>query len=1074
MTDRASPDASRVIVASAGAGKTYRLVGRYLEQAFSAPELRLSRLLTVTFTRKAAAEMQQRIIEEAARMLTPVSGKVSPGPAAAAGLILRRSQTMRVMTMDSLFSWLVRRFALESGLPVGAETASPSGVAEILRIAWNRLLNSPSAAARLRPALEMLEGDIDRARSFLQKLYRDLRPVLYYRYGGEEEAGLLRDLLLPEEGAPGPEELRSSVWDLMRRALDEDGWPPDRRSEMAALAESGDFAALVSSRFFKPEKEGWPENDLPEEEFSLSFNYFPRKLKQYGEPVADLMRRYRLGVKRRAYNRFLTLMLELYGGYREIVSGVKAELGAVDFTDIALAACRLLRDPGIAFTVQAGVQHLLIDEFQDTNPLQWRFFRPLMEELVAGEGTYSRQSFFAVGDLKQSIYGFRGADYTLLEQLALSAGERENLVLEKLNRSWRAAPLLCDFFNTVFADGRLPMWEEHGTVRPRSPASVTVYPLVAKDDTAARRLITGRWRDDAERVARAIAAAPKRLSVRVEGENDGLRRRSCRWSDIAVIYRKARPSRYLEAALSRFGVPCRREEHGGFYERREVADTLALLDFLVEPADSAALAAVLRSPLVGIDDSGLAELLEEKSKEESLWEVLCRAGPARPRKLLADARASIGRLGLCRVLEEFFQASGARAAYRNFYGDDLPALNLDKMVDLLGEMAEKGHLSVSQCREALRRMSDEDETRMAGQAGDCVRLMTVHKAKGLEFPVLFLFDAASEMRPAGSNDTFVRLREGAGVPPLVYLPPSRLQPSGDPKFEDWRSRAAEEAAAEELRILYVALTRAAQHLFISGVEPPRPGPSQWERILSGAEALAAAGKWSVERADHCGQEALVSLRDETSLPEAPAVSVPAAAAVDEKIFDPAGPTGPVLFRPAAGEDRYRDYDSPADESGLAKHLTLGSALHLALEGWVRGKEPDPAGILDAFLEKSRPDREWVEEEMKKDLEVMASSNFLARFAGAKKLRAELPVLDLIAGRDGGELVSGVIDLAAVFPDRVEIYDYKTNRVRPGGEKRHLSKYRAQMKAYAAAAARIFKLPISAYLVFTATGKVVEI
>ncbi|MCX6349579.1 MAG: UvrD-helicase domain-containing protein, partial [Candidatus Aureabacteria bacterium] len=295
---------------------------------------------------------------------------------------------------------------------------------------------------------------------------------------------------------------------------------------------------------------------------------------------------------------------------------VKAEAGVVDFPDIAVGAFRLLQDPGIAFTVQSGVQHLLIDEFQDTSRLQWAIFQPMMEELTSGRGIFDRQSFFAVGDVKQSIYGFREADYTLLEALASETASSKTVRLVRLSRSWRSSPLIVDFVNAVFGGSGLEGFQVHQTALPALGGSVTVYPLIPVGEGTTRK--GDRWALDAQRIAASIRALVEQgvtvAEKTTEGGKDTYRRRPARWGDIAVIYRKKQCARALEEELARRNIPARRDEPGGFYQRCEVRDLLAFLDFLCDPEDRLALATLLRSPLIGLSEAEFSLLLKRAGK----------------------------------------------------------------------------------------------------------------------------------------------------------------------------------------------------------------------------------------------------------------------------------------------------------------------------------------------------------------------------------------------------------------------------------------------------------------------------
>ena len=1038
--------------------------------------------------------MQQRIISEAARMVfSPArcremdarirewsGGKARPDSFRAAAHILRNSQTMRVLTMDSLFSWLARRFSMEAGLPIGAEVAEASRESELHREAWSRLLQDRGCRDLLRSAAILLEGELSHIRNFLRGLHRMYRSTLDSSYGGDVSAWR-DDLVLRDEDPYPRARLEEDLWAWLERLLASPLWEkkPGPRAELADYLRRRDLAGLLSSVFFKPEREAFPEDGETSEEFSPSKNRWPRGLKEEVEEAETFLGRYYLTRKIESYNRLLDQLVKLYALYRERIREVKGEGGLVDFPDLASGARRLSLDPGIAFTIQSGIQHLLIDEFQDTSPLQWEFFRPIEEELVSGSGLYEEQSFFAVGDLKQSIYGFREADFTLLKRLEEEARGEGPLELLTLNRSFRSSPLLVDYFAAVFTGTELPDFEKQATVLPRCGSSVTVYPLITV--AGGGTLKTDRWRKDAARIASSIEAVKERkLPVTVSEREDGEEKyyqRPPSWSDIGVVYRKKAAAVYLESELNRRGIPCRREEPGGFYQRPEVRDLLALLDFFADPGDDLSLATILRSPLLGLDEEEFSRLLSSRREFASLWEAFRRRGRKRPVEILENARARLDKDSLIRAVESFLQETEARLRYRIAAGDELASLNLDKIIDLLAHLTARGDASLGECRLALERMADEDETRMAGGAADCVRLMTIHKAKGLEFPILYLFDAAYTAGEVDRKDSLVLLRgSGGDYPSLFYIPPALAHPAGQPRFDAWLERAREQAAAEELRILYVALTRAASHLFISGVEPKKGKESLFYGLLSRAgEELSREGTREAAAADPAGQPVLFSLIDSSPLPPRPETPVLPEEKVDKDIFA-AGRERPeaVLVRPSDAERK--EGEGPEEGSLLIpeRYRVLGIAVHRMLEGRGRGEEEDPEVILNRLMEGRHPDRAWVEKEARRDRRRMEEVGFFEELRGGR-LRPEVPILDYVR-REGepDRIVTGIIDLLVIFPGRVEFYDYKTRRIKAGEERAAAERYLRQMALYRDALGDIFSLPVKGYLVSTATGGRVEI
>ncbi|MCX6349580.1 MAG: UvrD-helicase domain-containing protein [Candidatus Aureabacteria bacterium] len=300
-----NPFSSFVITASAGSGKTWQLTQRYLRLAATLEDLKLSRILTVTFTRKAAAEMRQRIIEAAARILSsPGEGEEigkelrawsggggTAAPAQAANAILRNSQSMRVVTMDSFFGWLAARFSVEAGLPVSAEIAEGEELKDLARAAWHRLLASEEAAPLLETAARLLEGEIDPIPAFCWSLYHAYRPTLFLYYRGDGER-MERDLVLPDEDPYSLEILQADLFRWLSGL--EEAWPEAAKGgeELRGFLREKDVPGLISSAFFKPQKEAFPPGGRTDLAFSVNRSRIPAALRDRAEEADSFLRRY--------------------------------------------------------------------------------------------------------------------------------------------------------------------------------------------------------------------------------------------------------------------------------------------------------------------------------------------------------------------------------------------------------------------------------------------------------------------------------------------------------------------------------------------------------------------------------------------------------------------------------------------------------------------------------------------------------------------------------------------------------------------------------------------------------------
>lgn len=463
------------------------------------------------------------------------------------------------------------------------------------------------------------------------------------------------------------------------------------------------------------------------------------------------------------------------------------------------------------FLLESRYHHLLVDEFQDTSEPQWELVWRLVEAWGAGLGAADaaplRPSIFVVGDRKQSIYGFRDADPSGLERAAAAIGglRGEPQVRRSIRYSFRAAPALLAFVNDLFTGvEKVTGWPDAFTY-----GSSDRFPVDAdaSEDDPPVGLIVGR---DLAAVARGVALEMSSLltSGQVRDRRTGLARR-VEPGDLAVLFRSREGHDVFERALDAAGIRSYVYKGLGFFDTPEIQDVFALLRYLADPASDLRAAALLRSRIVRLSDPalqrlapGLAAALRREAPEERLLED-------DDREALAQARASFARWLplvdrvppaelLDRILRESayaWELAGPRAAQARE--------NLKKVRGVVRRIQNRGYATMARVAEHLDRLSAGDESNAAVDAVDAVSLMTVHAAKGLEFPVVFV----------------VNIGRGAGGsrPPIRVL--------GDPaggdvsvSVGDFTSDADEDLLVREReetkRLLYVATTRARDRLYL--------------------------------------------------------------------------------------------------------------------------------------------------------------------------------------------------------------------------------------------------------------------
>lgn len=559
--------------------------------------------------------------------------------------------------------------------------------------------------------------------------------------------------------------------------------------------------------------------------------------------------------------------LTLAQAFLDKLEAHKAARRLIDFTDAEWQVLRLLRDDSQAAFLLARLdsryRHILLDEFQDTNPLQWQILLAWLDAYGPGE---TAPTLFLVGDPKQSIYRFRQAEPRLFSQAKDFLQERFQAVYLTQDRTRRNAPALIRVVNALFAPESLfQPFRDQESLALGLPGRVELLPLCAGDEgeteapTALRDPLT---EPEAEAVdprrAREGAALAARLQAMVGHWRvaDGAGQRAARYGDVMLLVRKRTQLVEYERALRAAGIPYLAASRGGLLHTLEARDMGALLEFLVLPAADLKLAHVLRTPLFACADQDLLDLAGQP--EPTWWERLqglVARGQASPRlaraaRLLGQWLDGADRLPAHDLLDRIYHQGEALARYREAVAPAVwPGVeaNLQALLQLALDLDGGRYPSLPRFIDELAelRQADPDEAPDEGlvegeeDGQGRVRILTIHAAKGLEAPIVWLLDANAPGN--GRQDAYDVLTEW---PPEADRPThfslyGRKEERGrarEPLFET----EANLAAREELNLLYVALTRAKQVFVASGSENSRAvgGPTPYQRL---SQALIALG-----------------------------------------------------------------------------------------------------------------------------------------------------------------------------------------------------------------------------------------
>jgi len=903
------PERSFVVVSCAGSGKTWMLISRIVRALLAGA--RPEDILAITFTRKATAEIEERVRAQLAlfanadderlgELLGEIGARDTPKARARAHEIhkafLLSDRGMTIRTFDSWFQQLLR-----SGpwLPDARRAPKLSDNPKIvLKDAWESLMSESDPDGPFgRAMIDLMRENhlqIESVKKVLEKLIdrRDLW-MLYAaqedpleracddfdeRAGAGHKSDPIAQLLgskefvegmraLSEVGLGDPKERSTciEVGERLKEALDGDMDARDRYQKLIAAlhTDAGKLRAAVDKILHLIE-------ETPD-------------IMQAIDELRRTDERLKANEASKFNRRALTAATAWLGRYQK----EKEDRGEDDYTDITIDAWRLITGEGdsekaranaaaLQYKMDRAYRHILVDEFQDTNPLQWEILRTW---LVAVEQEEDRPQVFIVGDPKQSIYRFRGGDPNLLNVARDFLEKRWGAETIQIDETRRCAPKLVDAINRVFIDGELigdyskHVPSEHnmdlpGRVELLLSDNVKPEKEQTEGEDGFRDPLTTPRREifDSGEEARLVAKRLREVKRdwKIRGE-DGLR--PCRWDDIMVLYAQRTEADQLEAALRAEGIPCAAQRRGGL-SSLECADVMAAMGFVINPANDMALLQVLRSPLFGASPEDLADLAmaqhrlsadsEGKDTGLTMWKTLLESASLSPR--LDRARDLLGEwrktyltvpLPAHDFLSRLYSEGEALERYSLAVPEKLRARVRDNLVRLLhlALQLDKGRRpQLPLFLRTLKRMRQEaveSDPSAEDLAPGEVELLTIHAAKGLERPVVFVFDTG---RPFGKSRG-----QGAGGELYWDWPPDRDRPALValglsnkkmlPNLLTELSEREDEAKRQEWNnTLYVALTRASQAVVLSAEKDSNGDVKGWsEHVCNALMALGVEG-----------------------------------------------------------------------------------------------------------------------------------------------------------------------------------------------------------------------------------------
>ena len=1043
-------DTGLFVHANAGSGKTRVLVERYV-RAVVEDGVRVERILAITFTEKAAAELRARVRRRFLELGRPEAA--------------READAAWISTIHGLCSKLLRRHALAAGIDPDYEVLDETRAARLAIDSFDRALE------------EFLEtGDPARLDLAAAHTPDRLRRMVTTVHAKRRSAGEERPEL-PEIDPPVPGDEREELADAVDEALRE-------LASHAGTARVDDAIAKLEG--CRDVLDRLPPDATGDPALFDELRVKPGNVSALqGDAVTAACQALDAWIgacaTQRAYGDYV-LLRELLAGFAARYAEAKEARSGLDFEDLELLACNLLEEnQPLRERYRDRFVHLLVDEFQDTNRLQIRLLR-----LLAGDDG----RLFTVGDEFQSIYGFRHADVSVFREFRSAAAEHDRV--RPLTENFRSRAEILEALNAAFG----PHWEdEFQPLRPggdgaaASPDDQLQLDLggstPARGRTAVELIVTDlhsqRWKPLGEApFGDSLAGPPAWRAAEMRLLADRIRRlvdEGREPAEIVVLLRAAADMPLYERALRERGIETYVVGGRNYWAQQQVADLRGYLAVLANPLDQQALYTTLGSPLAGLslDTLALLGLQARRLKRDPWWALSAEDGSdglhdkftLEDREHAADAvrrigehRRLAGTLSLEHVLDRVITDSGYDRTLLALPDGRRRMANVRKLMRLARRFeADRG----ADLRGFIDHLAEQDllaaregEAPLEAEDLQAVRLMTIHAAKGLEFPVVCVADLGRMGR--GDDDALRVTDDGRVGLKIASLGGGSAKGLGLEELEKEQDELQDE---EERRIFYVAMTRAQELLVLSGATDVEKWPPEqplgvpmnwiWRGVAPGLEAGRAEGVKAVvctpdnvdELLDEAARYGEAIVGEETAVPTGPL------RAFERHEAAPALPVGRLSY---SGLARYRacgyrfylervvglhelgaSESVPVDQPGADELAPLlrGTVVHELLErlDFSDPRAPTAEDVAARLESHGAPSGAGAVEDVRRFVTAFLGSALFERLARAQRIRQELGfAYDIVPPGTGGRglLVNGFVDVYAEEPERVLIVDYKTD------------------------------------------------
>lgn len=1142
-----APDSSVWVGASAGSGKTKVLADRVTRLLLSG--VHPQRILCLTFTRAAAAEMSIRLTQRLSHWATCSVKELDEELDNLEGIQLTSDQRdrarrlfaqvlacpggMRLITIHGFAQEILRRFPLEAGIAPHFTVMEEADATALWHDVLTDVLQNMSSGKDEETARAFVLLSNMMAEGTLKDRLRELQSQKGRLHFSIEEAGGIENLFHALRHSLGLDK-NDTYLNVKRTAVEEGAF--NRKTLLHA-------ATCAAEKGGKDDKKratrilDFLGATSPEERSDLFDDYvrgfFTGKMEPYAkfgvkklvEEFPELVETYRTETER------LTALLEKLAAAQtieeteailtfglkvvEAYAARKKRQAVLDYDDLIEKARALLSRsdmaPWVLYKLDGGIDHMLVDEAQDTSPSQWAIIKAVADEYFSGEGarTDQERTLFVVGDEKQSIYSFLKADPEAFEHMrtyfAHKITEADKAYDEvPLNVSFRSTPAVLKAVDIVFADdvvrkgvSRMPV--HHDAFRATGAGRVELWPCVRppqKEEEKAKRGEALDWAlpigyetaddpaaDLADKIARQIKQWVEKGHTVYD--RDLKADRPMAYGDVMILIQKRQAFVYhLVRALKKYDVEVSGVDRMFLTKQLAVMDLLALLQFTLLPEDDLTLATVLRGPLIGASEDDLMALAIDR--DGTLWQSLKEnASYKKWRDYLSHIASLADQMPplqmLVRILSEGCPADdvSGRRAIASRLGPDAE----DPIDELLNAAESFGQRHTPSLQSFIHWLfsTEVQVKREMDQATGCVRIATVHGSKGLEAPVVILPDTFSTPDRNHLDKILWAHDKATGLELPFYIPRTPRHPLLK-KLQDTALTRREE---EQRRLLYVAMTRAADRLYIGGYE------NKVVKEKEGAEvSVGKKGTWYATIAnslkEHHQPEAVLDenailepqivLADYASLTTAPAGGAEPASKKDIDLPDwlrrppaeePLPPRPLIPSRPSELEQA----EEPEALSPQDARFARGRIIHRLLQNLPDVEKPKRTIAASRFV--ASPIHNLNEAQQKGIVnEVMC---LLDDPSFAPLFNAQSRAEQSVVGISDGRLIAGQIDRLAIVDDEVWIVDYKTNRPPPLDPAKIPNIYRKQMESYCTVLATIYKeKKVRCFLLWTYTATIMEL